>query len=325
MRLATMPNGTRDGELCVVAADGVRAAFARQVAPTLRDALEDWSGAQPLLEQIARGLDADPASGVTFEESAALAPLPRTWQWLDASAFLNHGNLLSRSLGIDPIVATVPLMYQGMSHEFIAPRADSPLWSRDGDLDFEGEFAVVLTDTPAGVNATDALDHIALIVLVNDWSLRAVVLEEMSRKFGFIAAKPATTIAPLAVTPDELGDSWQDGRIDLALSVDLNGETFGIVPANEMDYSFGDLISHAAQTRNLAAGTIIGSGTVSNTRYADVGSACIAERRGIEIIEGGRARTPYLIEGDRVEMQVIHWGRSLFGVIDQRIVAPPIN
>ena len=258
---------------------------------------------------------------VPFDESAALAPLPRTWQWLDASAFLNHGALLSRSLDMDPIVSPVPLMYQGMSHEFLAPHDDVTLWGPDGDLDFEGEFAVILRDTPAGIDAQSALEHIALVTFVNDWSQRAIVVEEMGRRFGFIEGKPATTMAPIVATPDELGDAWHDGRITASLTVALNGERFGEVPAGEMDYTFGELIAYAARTRNLAAGTVIGSGTVSSTRYAETGSACIAERRGIEILETGTASTPYLRSGDRVSMRVEIDGDVVFGRLDQTVVS----
>jgi fumarylacetoacetate (FAA) hydrolase len=324
VRLATLPNGTRDGRLWIVSSDGTRAQPAGEEFPHLRGALEEWDRVEPLLTAIARDLDADPEAGTPFDEVEALAPLPRTWQWLDASAFLNHGALLSRSLNMDPIVSPVPLMYQGLSHEFIAPRAGAPAWRPDGgDLDFEGEFAVILRDVPAGVDAAEASDYIALITFVNDWSLRSLVREEMMRMFGFIEGKPATTMAPLVVTPDELGDGWRDGRISLALSVELNGTRFGDVPASQMDYSFGELIAYAARTRNLAAGTVIGSGTVSNTSYAELGSACIAERRGIEIIDTGAATTPYLSEGDRVTMRVTSGARSLFGTIDQTVVHAP--
>ncbi|MEN2738414.1 fumarylacetoacetate hydrolase family protein [Microbacterium sp. X-17] len=321
MRLATMRNGTRDGALHVVTRDGARAASAEGVAPTLLAALEEWERVRPDLEGLAADLEAGRLAGVPFDEARALAPLPRTWQWLDASAFLNHGALLSRSLGIDPILSPVPLMYQGMSHEFLPPHEAATLWNPRGDLDFEGEFAVILRDTPAGIDPEAAREHIALVTFVNDWSQRAIVVEEMGRRFGFIEGKPATAMAPIAATPDELGDAWQDGRITASLTVGLNGERFGAVPAGEMDYDFGELIAYAARTRNLAAGTVIGSGTVSSTRYAETGSACIAERRGIEIIQTGTASTPYLRDGDRVTMRVEIDGDVVFGRLDQAVVA----
>jgi fumarylacetoacetate (FAA) hydrolase len=319
MRLATMPNGTRDGALHVVSADGTRSAEAGP-ARTLLDALERWADVAPPLQELSRRIEADEVPTVPFDEAAALAPLPRTWQWLDASAFLEHGKLLSRSLDMEPIVSDVPLMYQGLSHQFLAPVGDVPFATDENDIDFEGEFAVILGDVPAGVSAADALDHVALITFVNDWSFRRLIGEEMGRKFGFIQAKPATGAAPLVVTPDELGDGWSDGRVQLPLSVRLNGERFGDVPGSQMSFSFGELIAFAAQNRDLPAGTILGSGTVSNTDYLTLGSACIAERRGIEIIHGDGAVTPYLRFGDRVEMFVEHDGRSLFGRLDQRAV-----
>ena len=321
MRLATLPNGTRDGAIHLVARDGTRAVSATAIAPTLLTALEEWERIRPDLEALAAELETGAVATVPFDESAALAPLPRTWQWLDASAFLNHGALLSRSLNMDPIVSPVPLMYQGMSHEFLAPHDDVTLWGPNGDLDFEGEFAVILRDTPAGIDARSALEHIALVTFVNDWSQRAIVVEEMGRRFGFIEGKPATTMAPIVATPDELGDAWHDGRITASLTVGLNGERFGEVPAGEMDYTFGELIAYAARTRNLAAGTVIGSGTVSSTRYAETGSACIAERRGIEIIDTGAPSTPYLRSGDRVTMHVEIDEGVVFGRLDQTVVS----
>jgi len=319
MRLATMPNGTRDGELVVVSSDGTRAAQSGAAA-TLLAALENWAEVEPVLRELARQVDADAVPTIAFDEAGALAPLPRTWQWLDASAFLEHGKLLSRSLGMEPIVSDVPLMYQGLSHQFLRPVGDVPFASDEADIDFEGEFAVILRDVPAGVSVESAADHVALITFVNDWSFRRMIGEEMGRKFGFIQAKPATGAAPLAVTPDELGDEWADGRIRLPLSVRLNGERFGDVPGSQMSYSFGELIAFAAENRDLPAGTILGSGTVSSTDYLHVGSACIAERRGIEMIHGDGATTPYLTFGDQVEMFVEHEGRSLFGRLAQRAV-----
>lgn len=319
MRLATMPDGTRDGRLVVVSSDGETVAESTD-ASTLLDALERWSEVEPKLREVARQLDSGEVEGAPFVESQVLAPLPRTWQWLDASAFLEHGKLLSKSLGMDPIVSPVPLMYQGLSHQFLKPVTDVAFASDDADIDFEGEFAVVLRDVSAGVSAADAADYIVLIAVVNDWSFRRTIGEEMGRKFGFIQAKPASGAAPLVVTPDELGSGWADGRINLPLSVRLNGERFGDVPGTQMSYSFGELIAFAAENRDLAAGTILGSGTVSSTDYLTLGSACIAERRGIEMIHGEGATTPYLTFGDEVEMFVEHEGRSLFGRLRQRAV-----
>jgi fumarylacetoacetate (FAA) hydrolase len=319
MRLATTADGTRDGELWVVSRDGTRAVSGSTVAPSLRVALEEWESASAPLQRFADSLESDENAAAPFDAASLRAPLPRTWQWLDGSAYLNHGALMSRSLGIEPIIAPIPLMYQGMSHEFIAPTADARLWRPDVELDFEGEFAVILRDTPAGVSAEDALDYVALVTFVNDWSLRAVVREEMGRRFGFIEGKPATGMAPFAVTPDELGDAWRDGKLHLTLTVERDGELFGQVPSDEMDYTFGELIAAAARNRDLPAGTLIGSGTVSSSRYAETGSACIAERRGIEIIDQGAARTPYLAPGETVRMRVEHEGRSVFGDLVQTV------
>jgi fumarylacetoacetate (FAA) hydrolase len=318
MRLATMPNGTRDGVLVVVSSDGSKAAETA-AAPTLLHALEHWTDVAPQLRALAAEVDADQVWTSPFSDTEALAPLPRTWQWLDASAFLEHGKLLARSLDMPEIVSPVPLMYQGLSHQFLRPVSDVPFATDDADIDFEGEYAVILSDVPAGVSAAEAEDYIALVTFVNDWSFRRLIGEEMGRKFGFIQAKPATGAAPLAATIDELGEGWRDGRVDLALSVRLNGERFGDVPGSQMSYSFGELIAYAAENRDLPAGTILGSGTVSNTAYLEVGSACIAERRGIEMIHGEGPTTPYLRYGDRVEMSVDHEGRSLFGRLSQRV------
>lgn len=318
MRLATLPDGTRDGALFVVAKDGRRAAPAG-VAPNLREALERWLEVEPALRGLARRVDAGDAETVPFSDAEALAPLPRTWQWLDASAFLEHGKLLSRALGITEIVSPVPLMYQGLSHQFVRPVSEVPFASDDADIDFEGEFAVILRDVPAGVPASEAADYIALVTFVNDWTFRGTIGEEMGRKFGFIQSKPATGAAPLAATLDELGSAWREERIDLTLSVRLNGAWFGDVPGTEMSFGFGELIAAAAQNRDLPAGTILGSGTVSSTRHRSVGSACIAERRGIEMIHDGQATTPYLRFGDEVEMWVQHEGGSVFGNLAQRV------
>jgi fumarylacetoacetate (FAA) hydrolase len=319
MRLATLRNGTRDGSLVVVSSDGTRAVES-EAAPNLLTALESWDTLEKPLRSLGRRLDAGDIAGASFSDDLALAPLPRTWEWLDASAFLNHGILLSRGLGIEPIISPVPLMYQGLSDSFLAPTANVPFGSTDAEIDFEGEFAVILREVPAGVSAADADKYIALITVVNDWSLRRFAGDELKRGFGFLQAKPPTGSAPLAVTPDELGSHWRDGRVRSALSIRLNGERFGDVPADQMDFSFGELIAFAAENRDLPAGTILGSGTISSREYLEVGSACIAERRGIERIHQGGPITPFLQYGDRVEMWVDVDGRSLFGRLSQTVV-----
>jgi fumarylacetoacetate (FAA) hydrolase len=319
MRLATLPNGTRDGSLVVVSSDGTRC-IESAAAPNLLAALESWDTVEDSLRTLGRQLDVDQVAGAPFLEALALAPLPRTWEWLDASAFLNHGILLSRGLGIEPIISPVPLMYQGLSDQFLPPAAKVPFKSTGAEIDFEGEFAVILRAVPAGVSASDAEKYIALITVVNDWSLRQIAGDEIKRGFGFLQAKPPTGAAPLAVTPDELGAYWRGGRVRSALSIRLNGERFGDVPADQMDYSFGELIAFASENRDLPAGTILGSGTISSREYLDVGSACIAERRGIERIHHGGPITPFLQFGDRVEMWVDVQGRSLFGLLSQMVV-----
>ena len=258
---------------------------------------------------------------------SAPAPLPRAYQWLDASAFTSHGDLMQKAFGHEPLPDrdTVPLMYQGGSDDFLGPCDDVPLPSEEDGIDFEGEVAVVVDDVPMGTPAGRAGEHIKLLMLVNDVSLRAFAPREMKTGFGFLQAKPASSFSPVAVTPDELGDAWRDFRVHLPLHVHWNGRWFGSPNAGMMTFGFHQLIAHAARTRNLRAGTIIGSGTVSNPDYRTVGSACIAELRGIEIVDSGQPRTPYMRFGDtvRIEMRDAQ-GRSIFGAIDQKIVRAPL-
>ena len=310
MRLATLKRGGRDGTLVAVSRDGTRVA---EVAgyPTLQSALDDWDGAQSSLKAAAEAADAGGAA--TLGDFAA--PLPRAWQWLDGSAFPTHGELMQTAFNLPPIETTKPLMYQGMSHRFIAPADDVPLPSEADGIDFEGEFGVVTGDVPMGVSADDALGHIRLVVLINDWSLRTLAPAEMKTGFGWVQAKPACSAAPFAVTPDELGEAWADGRVCLPLTVEVDGQWFGHPNGRAMAYGFHELIAHAAATRDLPAGTIIGSGTVSNAEYATVGSTCISERRAIEMIAGGKPETGFLRFGARVAMRA-----GPFGVIDQRVV-----
>src|SRR5690606_32714778 len=249
------------------------------------------------------------------------APLPRTWQWLDGSAFTTHARLMQVAFNTRPIESDKPLMYQGKSDCFYGPTDPVPFADAAHGIDFEGEFAVIVDDVPMGTSATDALSHIKLIVQVNDWSLRMLALAEMKTGFGWVQAKPACAMAPFAVTPDELGAQWRDGRVDLDLAIDWNGQRFGNANGREMAYGFHELVAHAAFTRNLVAGTIIGSGTVANAAYAEVGSSCISERRAIEVIAGGGAVTPFMAFGDRVRMEAkMPDGRAPFGALDQMVV-----
>lgn len=323
MRLATLKHASPDGRLAVVSTDGTRAADARAIAPNLLDALSRWHEVEGPLRALARALDTGRARGTfAFIPQHCAAPLPRSWQWCDASAFLNHGRLMERAFKHEPIpdFDTIPVMYQGASDDFLGPHDDTPLPDEADGIDFEGEFGVVVDAVPLGVSPQAALDHVRLVVQLNDWSLRALGPREMKSGFGFLQAKPSTAFAPLAVTPDALGDAWRDGRVQMNLHVQWNGQRFGEPHGGEMNFGFGELIAHAARTRRLSAGTLIGSGTVSNAGRA-AGSACIAERRVIEMIDQGGAKTAFMRFGDRVRMAARDsQGREPFGVIDQRVV-----
>jgi fumarylacetoacetate (FAA) hydrolase len=318
MKLATIADGTRDGRLVIVSADHSRAVAAGGIASTMQDALDRWPAVEPALRALAETM----AGATAFDAAAALAPLPRAWQWLDGSAFESHGDLMQKVFGMDPSPKGRPLMYQGLSDQFLSATADVPMPDEADGIDFEGEFGVIVDAVPMGVTPDQAAGHIRLIVQINDWSLRALAPVEMKTGFGWIQAKPACSMAPVAVTPDELGSAWRDGRVDLPLIVDWNGTRFGAASGYPMAYSFPELVAHAARTRSLCAGTIIGSGTVSNENFREVGSSCIAERRGIEIVDEGAPRTPFMRFGDRVRMEARGTdGAPLFGAIDQQVVA----
>jgi fumarylacetoacetate (FAA) hydrolase len=324
MKFATLPNGTEDGALMVVSRDLTRAAPADTIAPSLLAALRDWQRAEPLLRSLAEHVEEGTALGLLpFNPATALAPLPRAPQWLDGSAFLNHGRLMDQAFGKQPVpdVATHPLVYQGASDDFLGPHA--PLIQKDDSLgiDCEGEFGVVVAEVPMGPTPEHALSCVRLIVQINDWSTRVPGPWEMQRGFGFLQAKPSTGFAPCAVTPDELGQYWRDGRVCLPLHVEVNGARLGAPDGAEMDFHFGQIIAHAARTRRLTAGTIIGSGTVSNANRA-AGSACLAERRVIEKIDTGASITPFLRFGDRITMEarLPDLAAPLFGQIDQRVM-----
>lgn len=324
MRFATLPDGRLDGRLHLVSADTRWALDASAAAPSLLAALQQWARAEPALRRLAAQLDAGDAPGrIAFDPAACAAPLPRSPQWCDASAFLNHGRLMERAFNTPPIrdFDTVPVIYQGASDDHLGPMVDVPFRDEADGIDFEGEFGVVVDEVPMGATPEEALARVRLVLQINDWSLRALGAYEMPRGFGFLQAKPSTSFAPLAVTPDELGPAWRGGRVHLHLHVEHNGQRFGEPHGREMNFHFGELVAHVARTRRIAAGSIIGSGTVSNADRA-AGSACIAERRVIEILNQGQASTPYLRFGDRVRMQARHDdGREgPFGVIDQRVV-----
>lgn len=324
MKLATIENGTKDGELVLVSSDHAVMVSAAKVAPSLQYALEQWEQVGPELEAIAARLNrGDAQTARPFDPVAALAPLPRAWQWLDGSAFESHGRLMQQVFGLDPVPRELPLMYQGISDRFLAWNEDVVLPDEKDGIDFEGEFGVIVDAVPMGISADDALAHIRLIVQINDWSLRAIAPVEMKTGFGWIQAKPPCSAAPVAITPDELGTAWRNGRVALPLRVDLNGERFGEANGEPMAFGFHELVAHAARTRSLVAGTIIGSGTVSNDDFREVGSSCIAERRGIELVDEGEARTPFMRFGDKVRMEAtLPDGGPLFGRIEQRVVEP---
>jgi fumarylacetoacetate (FAA) hydrolase len=317
MRFATLPNGTPDGRLHIVSRDNARAVPSR-AADTLQAALDRWGALYEALLAEYHALNA--GGGTAFDPGQALAPLPRAWQWLDASAYDSHAELMDKAFKVSAEkVPGKPLMYQGVSDTFYAGTQDVPFPSEDDGIDFEGEFGLITAATPMGTTQTS--DHIALLVQINDWSLRKLAPLEMKTGFGWLQAKPKCSVAPVAITPDELGAAWRDHRVDLPLKVAWNGETFGEPQGYPMSFGMDELVAHAAYSRSLPAGTIIGTGTVSNDDYRQVGSACIAERRGIEIVDHGAPKTPFMSFGDRVRMECLAQdGGPLFGAIDQQVV-----
>jgi fumarylacetoacetate (FAA) hydrolase len=323
MKFATLKDGTLDGRLVLVSRDGRRALAVPQIASSLLDALQRWPAVEPALQERHDALNSGRAQDAfAFDAAACVAPLPRSPQWLDGSAFLNHGRLMEQAFNTPPIphFDSVPVMYQGASDDFLGPHDDVPLPDEADGIDFEGEFGVVCGPVPMEATPAVALECVRLIVQINDWSLRALGPHEMKTGFGFLQAKPSTAFAPVAVTPDELGAAWRDGRVHMRLHVQWNGERFGEPHGGEMNFSFGELVAHAARTRRLTAGTIVGSGTVSNLSRA-AGSACIAERRVIEKIDQGEIRTGFMRFGDRVRMQARFddGADGPFGVIEQQV------
>lgn len=322
MKLATLHNGHRDGQLILVSHDLSRATSAADIAPTLQAALEQWDALLPTLQARAAALEAGQVADFAFDPARCMAPLPRAYQWCDGSAFLHHGRLLEKAFKHPPRenFETIPLLYQGGSDDFLGPHDPVPMRDEGHGIDFEGEFIVVTDQVPMGCDATTALAHVRLIGQANDWSLRNLVPREMNTGFGFFQSKPSTSFAPVLVTPDELGEQWRDGRVHLDLHIEWNERWFGHPNGDAMHFHFGELIAHAACTRRLSAGTIVGSGTVSNDRPG-VGSACIAERRVIEIIQQGVASTPFMRFGDTVRMQArTSGGQALFGTIEQGVI-----
>lgn len=323
MKLATIRTADRDGTLVVLDRAGLRMISARGVAPSLRSALEQWSTVEPALRALSEQIEQDPDKSEPWNPKAADAPLPRAWQWLDASAFPSHGILMQKAFDLPPVETDRPLMYQGMSHQFLAAHDDVRFSSEADGIDFEAELGIVVDDVPMGISADDARQHIKLAVLINDWSLRAIAPLEMKTGFGWIGAKPACSMAPIAITLDELGRSWRDdGRVDVEMLVHRNDDQFGKVRSTEMEFGFHELVAHAARTRDLCAGTIIGSGTVSSADSRRAGSCCIAERRAIEMIDKGQPGTAFLHFGERVSITALTEGKDRpWGTIEQRVIA----
>ncbi len=334
MKLATLNDGTRDGKLVVVSKDLTRCCAAGYIAPTMQMALDDWARIAPELEVLARDVEHETVPCERFHERQAHSPLPRAYQWADGSAYINHVELVRQARGatVPESFYSDPLMYQGGSDTFLPPRADIPLGDTAWGCDMEGEIAVVTDDVPMGVSAADAGSHIKLIMLVNDVSLRGLIPGELAKGFGFFQSKPSSAFSPVAVTPDELGDAWRDALVHLPLMVDYNGEPFGRAQAGvDATFSMAQLVAHAAKTRALGAGTIIGSGTVSN-KGADggpgkpvadggAGYSCIAEIRMIETIRDGEAKTRFMAPGDTVKIEMRDGdNHSIFGAIEQAVV-----
>ena len=325
MKLGTLKSSSRDGELVVVSKDNKKIALGSSIAPDLRTAVENWSEVKKDLHNLYKSLNEGSAPAKPLKEEEFLSPLPRTFQWIDGSTFIQHIKLVrkSRNAALPETLTTIPLVYQGAGDSFLAPKEAIPQRDNSHGTDFEGEVAVIVDDVPMGVSPEEALNHIILFVLVNDVSLRALALEELKKGFGFLQSKPSSSFAPFAVTKEELGDNWKQGRIHLPLLVDFNGNFFGKANAGEMHFHFGQVISHCAKTRNLTAGTLIGSGTVSNEDPAK-GSSCLVEKRTLEKIQTGEAKQAFMKEGDFVEIKMLDGkGHNIFGTISQKVVSVP--
>lgn len=332
MKLATLKDSTRDGRLVVVSRDLTRCSEVGHIARTLQAALDDWAYVGPRLSEVAEGLETGAQPSMRFHEHEAASPLPRAYQWADGSAYVNHVELVrkARNAEMPATFWTEPLMYQGGSDSLLAPRDPIVMADESYGIDMEAEIAVIVDDVPMAATVEQARVAIRLIVLVNDVSLRGLIPSELAKGFGFFQSKPSSAFSPVAVTPEELGDAWDGGKLHLPLLVDLNGRPFGRADAGiDMTFDFGQLVAHAAKTRPLSAGTIIGSGTVSNkldggpgrpVSEGGVGYSCIAEIRTIETIEKGTPTTPFMHFGDivRIEMKD-KAGHSIFGAIEQTV------
>ena len=329
MKLASLKRGGRDGTLVVVSRDLSRCLAVPDIAPTLQAALDDWPDRAPRLEGASRRLDDGAASDAEpFDPVLCAAPLPRAYQWADGSAYVNHVELVRKARGavMPESFWTDPLMYQGGSDGFLGPLDPIVAASEDWGIDFEAEVAIVTGDVAPGISPDQARERIALLMLVNDVSLRNLIPAELAKGFGFFHGKPASAFSPVAVTPDELGPAWDGAKVHLPLVTHLNGQLFGRPDCHvDMTFDFPTLIAHAARTRALSAGTIVGSGTVSN-RDRSKGSSCLAERRVLETIEEGAPKTPFLRFGDRVRIEMRDAaGASIFGAIEQKVVRRDVS
>lgn len=333
MKLATLKDGSRDGQLLVVSRDLSHACIATSIAPTLQRVLDDWEFLSPQLADVYESLNGSLSSGNTLHEAFAfdpaqcMAPLPRAFQWADGSAYVNHVELVrkARNAAMPESFWHEPLVYQGGSDDFLGPTDDALFASEQWGIDFEAELAVITDDVPFGATAEQSAEHIRLITLVNDWSLRNLIPEELAKGFGFFQSKPASSFSPVAVTPDELAESWKEGKVHLPLSVTWNGKQVGNAQAGvDMIFNFPQLIAHIVKTRRARAGSIVGSGTVSNkTANTDpsIGYSCIAEIRAMETIASGKPHTEFMKFGDTIKIEMFdHKQRSIFGAIEQKVV-----
>ncbi|MCS6121704.1 fumarylacetoacetate hydrolase family protein [Shewanella baltica] len=324
MKLASYNNGRRDGQLMLVSRDLTKTVAVPAIAHTMQQLLDGWDLLKPQLQELYDALNEGMLDNAqAFDEAKCLSPLPRAYQWADGSAYVNHVELVRKARGAEmpETFWTDPLFYQGGSDSFIAPKADIPLASEDWGIDFESEIAIITDDVPMGVSSDNAAKHIKLLMLVNDVSLRNLIPGELAKGFGFFQSKPSSSFSPVAVTPDELGSRWEDSKVHLPLITHLNGELFGRPNAGiDMTFNFSQLVSHVAKTRPLGAGTIIGSGTISNYDRS-AGSSCLAEKRMLEVIAEGKATTPFMRFGDTVRIEMLDDNDvTIFGSIDQKVV-----
>ena len=333
MKLATLKNGTRDGRLVIVSRDLKRCTDAAHISTTLQSALEDWENIAPKLQELANRVETNEVETFEFLEQECESPLPRAYQWVDGSAYINHVELVRKARGAEVPASFYedPLMYQGVSGPNLGPRDPIPFEDFSWGYDMEAEVCVITDDVPYGISQADAEQHIKLVTLCNDVSLRGLIPAELGKGFGFLHSKPPCAFSPVAITPDELGESWQNSLIHLKMNVDYNGEAFGRANAGQdATFNMAQLVAHAAKTRNLIAGTIVGSGTVSNkdengnpekpVSLGGRGYSCIAEVRMIETILEGSPKTPFMKSGDSVKIEMISSdGQSIFGTIDQTL------